>query len=414
MTENLARVKWEMGQTLLPVHFNTQEEALLADSALRFRMQAGLPAYGIAGLKWNHTLLQEGVFSIQSLSMVLPSGLLIKVPGNANVSPFNLNVPGDVTISVYCHVMEGDTDEDQMDETWDTGEGRNVSKKYYTLLITSDQSGAGALETIKLAQFKKEPAGTWLLSPEYIPPLLQVGLSLFLADQLEELNQSLELFHYNLALDASGYLSGEGLLNVKQCMKSSLKMQRFIANLKEQIHCHPYFVYEALNEFYTEVCYYRKVMPENVTATYKHERLAACFNRIITPLMKQMQMMEEKSPYLPFEFKDGIFKIDLPSEIREASDIYFLVQKGHVTDKIKIGNVKLGCFSRIALIHKMALPGVPLKKTEKPPFQHSFGSEVEFFRIIGGEEWDLALRDLSLSFYYQEIFSNVEFFLYWR
>ncbi|MBU1341550.1 MAG: type VI secretion system baseplate subunit TssK [Proteobacteria bacterium] len=413
MSENLARVKWEMGQTLLPVHFNAQEEALLADSALRFKMQ-GLPAYGIAGLKWNHTLLQDGVFSIQSLSMVLPSGLLINVPGNATVSPFNLNVPGDVIVSVYCHIIESDFDEDSMDEAWDTGDGRNVSKKYYTLAISPDQSYAGALETLKLAEFKKNPDSTWLLSRGYIPPMLQVGLSLFLTDQLEELNQALELFHYNLAIDASGYLSGESLLSVKQCMKSSLKMQRFIANIKDQIHCHPYFVLEALNDFYTEVCYYRKVMPENVTSPYKHERLATCFNQVIDPLMKQMQMMEEKSPYLPFEFKDGIFNIDLPSEIREARDIFFLVQKGHITDKIDVGNVKLGNASRIALIHKMALPGVPLKKTEKPPFQHSFGSEVDFFRIIEGEEWDHALRTLSLSFYHQEMFSGIEFFLYWR
>jgi type VI secretion system protein ImpJ len=413
MSENLARVKWEMGQTLLPVHFDAQEEALLADSALRFRMQ-GMPAYGIAGLKWNLTLLQEGVFSIQSLSMVMPSGLLLHVPGNAKASPFNLNVPGDVIVSVYCHLIENKSHEDTMDATWDTGEARTVSKRYYTLVISPDQSHAGALASMKLAEFKKDPDGTWMLSRDYIPPLLQVGLSPFLEDPLEELNQALELFHYDLVLDASGYLSGESLLSVKQCMKSSLKMQRFIANLKDQIHCHPYFVHEALTDFYTEVCYYRKVMPENVTSSYKHERLAECFNRIINPLIKQMQMMEEKSPFLAFEFKDGIFTIDLPSEIRAASDIYFLVQKGHVTDKMDISNIKLGAFSRIALIHKMALPGVPIKKTEKPPFQHSFGSEVDFFRIIEGEEWDHAVRALSLAFYHQGMFENVEFFLYWR
>ncbi len=413
MIENLARVRWEMGQTLLPAHFSVQEEAMLADSAMRFKMR-GLPAYGISGLVWNHTLLPEGVFSIQSLSMIMPSGLLINVPGNAKTSPFNLNVPGSVVVSVYCHVIKNDFNESALNETWDSEDSEDVLRKYYNLVISADQTTGGALETLKIAEFKKEPDGQWILNKSYIPPLVQVGLSPFLIDRLEELNQTLELFHYNLAMDASGYLSGENLLSVKQCMKSSLKIQRFIANLKDQIHCHPYFVYEALNEFYTEVCYYRKVMPENVTLPYQHDRLGKCFNRIIDPLMQQMQQMDEKSPYLPFQFKDGIFSIDLPREIRQASDVYFLVQKGHVTDKIDLGNLKLGSFSRIALIHKMALPGVPLKKTEKPPFQHSFGSEVDFFRIIEGEEWDHALRTLSLSFYNQEMFSGVEFFLYWR
>ncbi len=413
MTDNLARVKWEMGQTLLPVHFRAQEDALLAESVLRFRMQ-GLPAYGVAELVWSPTLIKDGVVSVQSLTAVFPSGLMAQVPGNAKVSPFNLNVPGDVTVGLYCHLMVDKGQEENVDETWDTGEEKDVTRHHYTLALTSEQSTSGALETLKLAQFKKMPDNTWQLSKEYIPPLLQVGLSPFLQDALEALSQALELFHYNLALDASGFLSGESLQNVKQCMKSSLKMQRTIANINGQIHCHPYFLYEILAEFYTEVSYYRKVVPENVTEPYRHEQLAACFDRLLTPLMKQMQMMEEKSPYLAFEFKDGVFRLDLPSEIREARDVYFLAQKGHVTDKVDVSGIKLGSFARIGLIHKMALPGVPLKKTEKPPFQHSFGSEVDFFRVVEGEEWDQALKALSLAFYHQDMYTGIEFFLYWR
>jgi len=45
MTDKLARVRWEMGQTLLPENFLAQEESLIADTILRFRM-SGLPAYG--------------------------------------------------------------------------------------------------------------------------------------------------------------------------------------------------------------------------------------------------------------------------------------------------------------------------------------------------------------------------------
>lgn len=413
MTDNLARVKWEMGQTLLPAHFKAQEDSLLAESVLRFRMQ-GLPAYGVTELVWNPTLIKDGVVSIQSMTAVFPSGLVVQVPGNAKVSPFNLNVPGDVSVSVYCQLMVEKLTEDEMSEAWDSGADADIERHYHTLVMTSDQSAPGAIETFKLAQFKKDPDNTWQLSQDYIPPLLQVGLSPFLKQPLTALQESLELFHYNLALDASGFLSGDSLQNVKQCMKSSLKMQRTIANIKDQIHPHPYYVYEALTDFYTEVSYYRKVVPEHVTSVYQHERLAACFNRIITPLMKQMQMIDEKSPYLAFEFKDGVFTLDLPSEIREARDVYFLVQKGHVAEKVDATGIKMGSFSRIALIHKMALPGVPLKKTEKPPFQHSFGSEVEFFRVVEGDEWDQALRALSLAFYRQENFSGLEFFLYWR
>ena len=46
--QNLARIDWKMGQTLLPAHFFAQEEALVADSAARFGMVA-FPWRGSAG-----------------------------------------------------------------------------------------------------------------------------------------------------------------------------------------------------------------------------------------------------------------------------------------------------------------------------------------------------------------------------
>ncbi len=69
-----------MGQTLLPDHFIAQEEALLEDAAAHFRLH-GLPAYGIAALRWNQTLLAEGVLSISAATLVTPAGVLIDVPG---------------------------------------------------------------------------------------------------------------------------------------------------------------------------------------------------------------------------------------------------------------------------------------------------------------------------------------------
>ncbi len=80
MAGKLSRVRWQMGQTLLPEHFQAQEEALLAETNMRFRM-SGIPAYGVAALKWNETLISEGVFSIQAMALVMPSGLLLDVPG---------------------------------------------------------------------------------------------------------------------------------------------------------------------------------------------------------------------------------------------------------------------------------------------------------------------------------------------
>ena len=411
MTDKLARVRWEMGQTLLPENFLAQEESLVADTVLRFRM-TGLPGYGVSSLKWNDDLLNEGIFSIQTMTLVMPSGFLLDVPGNAHVAPYNLNIPGTVTVSVYCHLTDSGDPDNTVEETWGAPEEGTIPRIIHELVLSSEQSYVKGLETIKLAEFEKNPDGLWQLSRNFIPPLLQVTTSPFLKDELNELVEAMELFQYNLSMDAASYLSGSSLIGVQQCLRGVYRTRRFIANLFSQIHLHPYHVYEELKEFYNNVCFYKSTTPENITNPYNHDQLADCFEKIFIPLIKQMQLTQVRSPYLPFEFKDGIYRITLSAEIREARKVYFLIQKSHTNQKVVIDNLKLSSFSRISLVHKLALQGIPLKKVAQPEFQHSFGHEVEFYQILEGEEWDNALRELSVAFYNHPQLEGMEFYLY--
>ncbi len=58
----LARVRWQVGQTLLPEHFRAQDEALSSESRLHAEL-SGLPRIGIASLAWSEVLLAEGSLS---------------------------------------------------------------------------------------------------------------------------------------------------------------------------------------------------------------------------------------------------------------------------------------------------------------------------------------------------------------
>jgi len=413
MAGKLARVRWQMGQTLLPEQFQAQEEALVTDTIMRFRM-SGIPAYGIAALKWNETLISEGVFSIQAMALVMPSGLLLDVPGNATTSPFNLNIPGTVKVPLYCHVVGEASPGEEGEGGWEAQEEGSISRVVYQLIISSEQSQPGAFETIKLAEFEKDPEGIWGVRRDFIPPLLQVGTSPFLMSEFDEFGEALELFQYNLALDAASYLSGAGLFRVEQCLKGVYQTQRFLANLRSQVHMHPYYVYEALKTFYIEVCFYKSVVPEHIASPYRHDELAACFQEILGPLKNQMKLVEVESPYLPLRFRDGLYQIELPPEMREAKEVYLLVQKSQVSKVVSLEDIKLASISRISLVHRLALQGIPLEKVDQPSFQHSFGPEVDFFRIIEGEEWDHALSELSLSFYDQPQLKEMDFYIYRR
>jgi type VI secretion system protein ImpJ len=412
MNENLARVCWKMGQTLLPEHLLAQEDSLLANTVVRLRMQ-GLPSYGIGKLVLNESLLGEGVFSIQEMTLVMASGLLLSVPGNASVSPFNLNLPGTTRVSVYLQLLNKIADTESGPGGWEEDAEDRIPRVIHRMALSSEQDHPNAMEMLKLAEFNKSPQGIWQISRDYIPPLLQVGTSPFLRKDIDALAEALALFQYNLYMDAVSYLSGDSLSSVKQCLKSVYRSQRLLANLVSQVHLHPFYLYEDLNTLYTEVCFYRNTTPENITAAYNHDQLAL-LNNVIELLNKQMQLVRSLPPYLPFELHDNIYQVRLPDEIRQATNVYILAQKDKVINQLSLGDLKLAGISRLPVVHKMALQGIPFKKVDHPSFQHSFGAEVEFYLIKEGEEWDHALNEMTVAFYNRPDLKEATFYIFWR
>jgi len=412
MDDQLARVCWRMGQTLLPEHLTAMEDSLLADTVLRFRMQ-GLPAYGIGKLILNETLLGEGIFSVQEITLVLSSGLLLSVPGNARLSPFNMNLPGTTEVAIYLHLLHNTPPGDDSPGGWGDDAETGIPRLVHPMALSSEQDYRDAVETLKLAQFRKSPEGTWQISRDYIPPLLQIGASPFLRSEIDALSEALALFQYNLYMDAVSYLSGDSLSSVKQCLKSVFRTQRLLANLVSQVHLHPFFLCEELLTLYTEVCFYRNTTPENITSAYDHDQLAF-LHTLIELINRQMQMVNSLPPYLPFELENNIYRVKLPDEIRQASSVYLLAQKDRIITRLSLDDLKLACLSRLNIVHKMALQGIPFKRVEHPSFQHSFGAEVEFYLLQEGEEWDHALNEMAVAFYNRPELKDTAFYIFWR
>lgn len=410
MTGKLARVHWKMGQTLLPEHFVAQEESLLADAVFRHRMR-GLPSFGIVAMKWNPNLAEEGVISISSATVVMPSGALVDVPSNASLAPLNLNVPGTPTVAAFLHLLDASEDHSAKHDF----DGGGVPKLTYSLAMSTDASHSGAIESIKLAEFRKAPDGAWQLVDRYIPPLLQVGTAPFLTRELEEIAPALEVFQYKLAMDSASYLSGAALYLLQATLRSVYRVQRMLANIGSQVHLHPYYVYETLKDFYVEVCFYRGAAPRDPAAPYRHDQLGACFREILEPLREQLQLAKSQSPYQPFVLREGVQRLELPGDIRQVTEVYFLIQKRDTKGAANVaGDLKLASPSRLSMVHKLALAGIPLRETSRPALAHSFGPEVEFYQIGQGDEWEHAVREGTVAFYHRPEYQGVEFYLYWN
>ncbi|MCH2205679.1 MAG: type VI secretion system baseplate subunit TssK [Lentisphaerales bacterium] len=415
MIEKLPRVHWQLGQPLLPDHFVTQEEALLADAEYRFRL-GGLPHHGVAEMEWRTSLLDDEVLSLSKLTIKTPSGLLLAIPGNAKLaSPLNLQAVGSTRVQVYCHVTKINEVGSDMQESTNANEKDLVSRSIYELHLSSEAGFQGSFESIKIAEFTKNVETSWELSESFVPPLLMIGQSPFLQKPLKELAMQLDVFRERLINETASTISAENMLAAKACLQRVFGMQRLLLNLNNQINLHPYIVYERFLEFYASVCTYQNSPPEMVSkAIYQHDDLAEIFNKVISQLLGEMKSGKSRVPYLPFEYTNGRYTCDLPQEVREATSIYLLIQKKHIQSKFNISNVKLSSPSRSPLVHKLALPGVPFKSISQLPFQHSFGSEVDFYEVNLGEEWDYVLKELSVVFYLPTETEEMTPYIYWR
>ena len=69
-----------MGQPLLPEHFFAQEGSLREEIKLQLEMLP-TPFWGVAALEWDALQLRAGRLCLSSLTLRLPTGEVIDVPG---------------------------------------------------------------------------------------------------------------------------------------------------------------------------------------------------------------------------------------------------------------------------------------------------------------------------------------------
>ena len=68
----LSRVRWQVGQALMPDHLMAQEDAFQSEMHLRQAM-SGLPSFGFYALVWNQELFLDGVLALSD-ACLLPEG----------------------------------------------------------------------------------------------------------------------------------------------------------------------------------------------------------------------------------------------------------------------------------------------------------------------------------------------------
>mgnify|MGYP000853149791 FL=1 len=412
-TLKIAPVRWYLGQTVLPEHFVALQELTAAASELRARV-SGLPHYGIAQLSFSEPLLRDGVLSISELTAVLPEGIVISVPGSCTVAPLSLAATSATRVSVYLHLLS-DAVSAQGNRIYDS-DPRTVERVLYRATLSITDQVERSIAALRIGDFEKGVAGSWSLQATAIPPLLSVANTPHLQPSLQLLSAQIGALIPQLAAQlADTFLRPDRLATIRRSLAALYKVESLLGDLSGRVPLHPYLLHQALRELYFETCCFHEVQPDQTTLSYSHDDLGRTMGQVFRLLQQALRPVYVRSTHLRFQKSNGLFSCSgLPQEVKDAQEVYLLVQRPTLHDRIAMDDIKLSCTSRLALVHRLVLRGVPYKLVERPPFQHTFGPEVDFYLLQGGEEWDHAMREGSISAYVHPVLDRANLFLFWR
>ncbi|MCU0682950.1 MAG: type VI secretion system baseplate subunit TssK [Polyangiaceae bacterium] len=407
-----SRVLWQMGQALLPEHFYAQEQSLREELQLRARLLRA-PYWGVGSLGWDAFQLAKGIVSLGELSLIMPSGTLVDVPGNTAPAFVNLK-DAESPASVYVHLQGGfDTVSlGARGEPDEEGIERVVQKIELSTAPFSDTSA----QSFKLAEFERSPEGGWSLREGFVPALLQVGSSPFLEAHLTRVEGAARALRQAIVGEIhENYLASEGNATARLALRGLFGLQALLADLRGGgVYPHPYDLFVALRSLYLDVCVHRNASPEGLDDPYDHDDLGACFAGLVGRLEEQAHVGRSAIPYVEFVRREGLLVCELGREARRAKDVFWLVQKPQVSAKVDLARFKLAAESRLHAVYERSLRGIPFRRLEEPPFQHGLASTVEFYAVSPGEEWDHAVREGRIALFDDPRLAGLRFFLYWR
>lgn len=412
--DKLARVRWQVGQTLLPEHFQAQEEALSAEARL-YAGLSGLPLLGIARLDWKDVLLPAGSLDISTMSAVLPGGFTVDVPGNAWIEPYSLEDTGQADITVYLHLMEETRGTEGVPMYLD--DPPTLHRSLRVLRLSSEQIMDGAVSTLELASFRKDSKGTWRLDEDKVPPLLLVGPHPFLEGLLAELDTVLDQARSQMRTHIQdSYLRSDRLTSARRALCEVRRLQAIRMDMAHGVFPSPYQFFDALRGLYFEVCCYLEAEPDERLPPYQHEDPGPGLRRWMVLLNRSFRPEDTRLTHKPFAFQDGRFTLGtLPKEDPPPNDFYLLVQRKDPNKPLPLEGVKLASPLRLPVVRRLALKGIGLRHVPHPAFPHAFGPEIDWYQLTAaGEEWQHALRENSIAFFTTPALEGAQVSLFWR
>jgi type VI secretion system protein ImpJ len=435
--KKLQRVVWSKGMFLMPQHFQAQDEYF--DQTLQFRFTASNFAnWGFCGLGVDEASLANGLFTLRHGEGILPDGLIFDMPA-CDELPVGRPVeeyfaPTQETLGVYLAIPEARiaglnyslaaesvtsnglqsstrfVAETQLlpDQTAGADEKPiHVARKTFRLLFEGEN--LDGFTCLRVAEISRSPGGKYILSPKFIPPLLDISASdylLLLARRQVEI-----LTAKSSSLAAPRREKGRAVAEFTTSEVASFWLLHTVNSyLPELKHIwkvrrgHPDVLYRAMLRLAGSLSTFSLDAHLSDFPDYDHDNLSVCFNALDLKIRALLEtVLPSKCVVVPLHLGDTLVWSGSIVDERHLKDSQFVLS---VSCKVPVDEL-IAKFPRLARVAapgevnrlvRNALPGIVLRHLAAPPAAIPLKLDNQYFGLTqAGPLWDGVVQSRSLS-----------------
>jgi type VI secretion system protein ImpJ len=431
------KVVWTKGMFLMPQHFQAQDEYF--EQELHFRASTSTFAnWGLIGIGVDEASLVNGLFTLRHCEGVLPDGLTFEMPVADDLPagrPIeDLFPPTQATLDVYLAIPQvrpaarnfaivGKSPEANngqlstryvaetrpvIDATMGSDEKPiQVGKKSFRLLFGGEN--LDGFTSMRIAQIGRSPAGTYVLSSKFIPPLLDLVASDYLmmlarrqVEVLTAKSASLAIPRKQRGRDLADFTTTE-VANfwLLHTVNSYLPELKHIWKVRRG---HPDVLYRAMLRLAGALTTFTLTQSVRDFPDYDHDNLGECFTALDLRIRELLEtVLPSKCVTIPLQLTDKLVWSGSISDERHLKDSQFIlsVSANVAVDELiaKLPQLaKLSSPNEISRLVRNSLPGIVLRHLPTPPSAVPVQLDNEYFSLVqSGPLWEALVRARALS-----------------
>lgn len=439
------QVHWHEGLFLQPHHLQTMQRQMLSRVATERRLSWGYP-YGVIEARLSTDELENMRLRFDRLHVIMPSGLEVIVPENADLpaldietvfnestSPFGVSIgvplwyakranameiggEGDWRVKRLYRVAEQDHADENSGENAQTLIVRRVNARL--LFPDDDRSDMETLPVLRIMHAAGEETGVPRLDPNFIPPCMLLSGSSVLREALRDLSNQVEAARKEAAqLLSRGGFNVEALrgVMVQQMMRLST-LNFYASRLSTLVQApggvSPLDMYLELRGLLGQLAALVPDVDPFEAARYDHDNPAVAFLSL-SERIRSLLRGEGAATWIRvlFRLEGGIYITDLEDKHLKGPNEYFL---GIRTKRDPRELAKLvedqDEFKLIAKsMARTRVRGVRLVEERHPPMQLPAQVGLHYYRLMRSESqrmWDKISSERALAVNFQGVESS--------